>query len=61
MQANRKWLLIPPALALVLFLGPLRTPGVAAAPLQAPTPASALANDVAKPATKGLPQTPALQ
>ena len=74
MQVNRKWLLIPPALALVLFLGPLRSPASASAPQTPPagaapggtTPPAAVGPALvgegagARPAAKGLPATPAL-
>lgn len=40
MQASLKWLLVPPALALVLFLGPLRDFGASTPPTSAPETAS---------------------
>lgn len=40
MQASLKWLLVPPALALVLFLGPLRDFGASTPPTGSPENAS---------------------
>ena len=61
---NRKWLLLPPAAALLIVLGPLSMPGAKKAPAAEPAPAAtaqapaAAATD--RPAALPVPRTPDL-
>lgn len=56
MKAKYRWLLLPPALALVLFMGPLRQPAPAAETTTANTPST----ESAEPETGTGPELPGL-
>ena len=57
MQAKYKWLLVPPALALILFLGPLRGSSGAPNPASNPPPA---AEEVTQQPGSGIPPMPGM-